>query len=293
MSGIKTVLAVVGDTESGLATMETAFLVGRDLACHIRVFAVRPDPASAVPLVGEAMSGAMIDEMMSACETEGTQRLAKVGEMFSQFCGRYAIPVTDEPPGPPEMSAAFQSEIGPEDDLVALRGRMADMIVIGRSRGDDDPSLQATLNAALMDSGRPVLLAPRAPITSIGGNTAIAWNGSAEAARAVAAAMPFLIKSDIVTILVAEEESGSPGAAELETHLAWHGVSAEIRHVKPAGGATSGTAVGESLLKATSDLGADLLVMGAFTHSRLRQFIMGGVTRHILEKATIPVLLSH
>ncbi len=288
MSGIKTIMAVIPDTETGLATMETAFLIGRDLNCHVRVLHVRPDPASAVPLVGEAMSGAMVDEMMTACEREGTSRAQEVRAMFDQFCGRYAIPVTDEPPGPPEMSAAYLEEVGIEDELVALRGRMADMIVVGRPKGDEEPALQATLNAALMESGRPVLAAPRDPITSIGKSVAIAWNGSAEAARAITHAMPFLIKADSVTILVAEEGDHIAPASELDIHLAWHGVSCDIRKVVPSGGA-----VGASILKAAGDCKADLMVMGAYTHSRLRQLILGGVTRHVLDHAPLPVLLTH
>jgi nucleotide-binding universal stress UspA family protein len=288
MPGIKIIMAVIPDTRSGLATMETAFLVGRDLNCHVRILHVRPDPASAVPLVGEAMSGAMIDDMMTACEKEGTQHLTEVRDMFDQFCGRYAIPVTDEPPGPPEMSAAFVTDVGMEDELVAFRGRMADLIVVGRPSGDDEPALHATLNSALMESGRPVIAAPRDPITSIGKSVAIAWNGSAEAARAVSAALSFLIKAESVTILVAEEGDHMAPASELEAHLAWHGVSSEIRKVVPSGGA-----VGAALLKAVTDCGADLLVMGAYTHSRLRQLILGGVTRHILDHAPLPVLLSH
>ncbi|MGC2855746.1 universal stress protein [Novispirillum sp. DQ9] len=288
MPGLKTILAVVADTDSGLATMETAFVVGRDQSCHVRILHVRPDPASAVPLVGEAMSGAMVDEMMAVCERQGAERATAVRQMFEQFCGRYAIAVTDEPPGPPEMSVAYLEEQGAEDDKVALRGRMADLIVVGRPRGDAEPALQATLNAALMDSGRPVLVAPRAPVSGIATSCAIAWNGSAEAARAVAAALPFLIKAGSVTILVAEEAEGTPSAQDLETHLAWHGISAEIRRVVPSGGT-----VGAALLKAAGDAGADLLIMGAYTHSRLRQLILGGVTRHILDHAQIPVLLSH
>lgn len=288
MSALKTIMAVVGDTEPGLAAMETAFLVARQQHCHVRVYHVRPDPATAVPLVGEAMSGAMVDEMMSVCERQGAERAAKVRKMFDQFCGRYEIPVTDEPPGPPEMSAAYLEETGVEDDLVGVRGRLADLIVVGKPLGSEEPALQATMNAALMESGRPVLVAPADPITKIGESVAVAWNGSAEAARAISAAIPLLQRAQKVTVLVIEEESKSPRAQELETHLAWHGVSAETRRVVASGGAT-----GAAVLKGVADAGADLLVMGAYTHSRLRQLILGGVTRHVIDHAPIPVLLSH
>lgn len=290
MMGLKTILAVISDTETGVPTLETAFLVGRDHACHVRVLHSRPDPASVVPMVGEAMSGMMVDEMMTACDRDGQERAAKVRELFEAVCNRYTIPVTDEPPGPPEMSAALVLELGLEDDVVLQRGRMSDLIVLGRPHSQGEPAWQATLTAALMETARPVLVAPRAPIAALGSTCAIAWNGSLEATRAVFFALPFLLKAGRVVILTVEDVSGQ-AAAELDTYLAWHGITTEVRAL-PANG-SSGAVVGEALLDCCKGLEADLLVMGAYTHSRLRQLILGGVTRHVLDHAELPVLLSH
>lgn len=291
MTGVKTLLAIIPDVDAGLATLETAWVLGRDLGCHVRVLHARPDPASALPLVGEAMSGAMIDQMMETCDREGAARAAKVRALFDQLTTRYSVPVTDEPPGPAEMSAAYVEVLGQEDEAAVAYGRMTDLLVVGRpSAGDDEPALQATLNAVLMESGRPVLVAPPLPVTSLSETAVIAWNGSAEAVRAVSAAMPLLLRAKAVVIAVAgDTNSLVASAADLENHLAWHGVVAETKAIP----VSSGGDVGPAMLRLCDEQEASLLVMGAYTHSRLRQLILGGVTRHVLDHAVVPVLLAH
>lgn len=287
MPGIKNILAVVADAESGRVPMETAFVLGRGLHCHVQVLHVRPDPAQAVPLVGEAMSGAMVDEMMQVAERESKQRADACRALFEDFCGRYAIPVVVEPPGLGELTAEYRVEIGAEDEIVATLGRVADLVVVGRGSQETEASAMVTLHTALMESGRPLLVAPPEPPAALGATIAIAWNGSAEAARAVTGAMSLLVQARQVVLLVANEDDTGASVGDLVTHLAWHKVMCQTRQV-PADGNT-----GAALLKAAEDAGADLLVMGAYTHSRLRQLIIGGVTRHVLEYARLPVLLSH
>ena len=116
----------------------------------------------------------------------------------------------------------------------------------------------------------------------------MAWNGSAQAAAAVAAALPWLARAGAVRVLSAEEyHRRGPGAAELHDYLALHGVRAELASFRPVD-----RDVGAGLLKAVRDFGADLLCMGAYSRSRLRQSIVGGVTRHVLEHADLPVLMK-
>lgn len=287
MPGIKNILAVVGDAETGRVPMETAFAVARGQKCHVQVLHVRPDPAQAVPLVGEAMSGAMVDEMMQVAEREGRQRAQACRALFDDYCGRSAVPVAVEPPGLGDVSAEYREEVGAEDEVVATQGRVADLVVLGRGSQETEPSAMVTLHTALMESGRPVLVAPAQVPAVIGETVAIAWNGSAEAARAVTGAMSLLVKAKTVVLLVVNESESGPSAEDLVAHLAWHEVPCQTRHLHADGNA------GAAVLKACEDVGADLLVMGAYTHSRLRQLIIGGVTRHVLEHAPLPVLLSH
>ncbi|MFQ5619515.1 MAG: universal stress protein, partial [Rhodospirillales bacterium] len=146
-----------------------------------------------------------------------------------------------------------------------------------------------TLNAALFETGRPVLVAPPSAPAVLGRKVAISWNGSAQAARAVAAALPYIMRSDGVVILTVESDRTSASAApELAAYLAWHGVRAETKFFSP-----TNRSIGAALLKECADAGADLLVMGAYTHSRMRQLILGGVTRHVLAEATVPLFMAH
>lgn len=147
--------------------------------------------------------------------------------------------------------------------------------------------MAATIDAALFDTGRPVLVAPPAAPLQIGRKIAIAWNGSSQAARAVAFSLPFLERAEQVTILVGSgQDSHTPGTA-LAAYLERHGIRAAVEGFDVAG------SVGKSVLERAGELGADLIVMGAYGHSRLREMILGGATREILASATLPVLMAH
>ncbi len=289
MSGIRTILCVVGDEKSGVVPLKTALLLAKDSACHVEAFHVLVDAASAVPYVGEAMAGALVEEMVEAAEKDARDRADKAKLLFTATCDAMGVPMGGEPPGDGTATATWEEARGPEPEQVALRGRVADMIVVGQPGPHGEPPSLLTLNAALMESGRPVLVSPPAVPASLGKRVAIAWNGSAEAARAVVDALPFLARAERVTILMAEEKDNFAETSELERHLAWHGISSTSQVLK----AGPGTRPGEALVRAAEGLEADLLVMGAYTHSRLRQLIMGGVTRYVLEHARFPVLLTH
>jgi nucleotide-binding universal stress UspA family protein len=144
------------------------------------------------------------------------------------------------------------------------------------------------LNAVLFDTGRPVLLLPRKPVPGIGVRVAIAWNGSAQAARAVMAALPFFRAARQITILSAGPVNPYASPDGLVTYLSRHDVQATAKRLEP-----EPAAIGSALLEHCRLLQADLLVMGAYGHSRLREMILGGATREILANAELPVLMIH
>ncbi len=289
MPGIKTILTVASDAASASSPIRTAFLVGRAMEAHVDVAHVRPDPAAAVPYVGEAMAGALVEEMMEAAERDGRQRADATRAVFEDLVASEGVALRDAPGDGDGLSAAWVALDGGEPEEIGARGRVCDLVVAGRPLPDRDLPSLITLNAALMEAGRPVLVAPPTAVPEVGGIVAIAWNGSPEAARAVQAAIPFLDRADKVTILASEEADDLCGADALARNLTWHGVTAGLQPVKGHGG----DEVGRTLLTHCDHMGANLLVMGAYTHSRLRQLILGGVTRHVLDNATLPVLLSH
>jgi nucleotide-binding universal stress UspA family protein len=146
------------------------------------------------------------------------------------------------------------------------------------------------LEAALMASGRPVLIAPARPPTRLSGMIAIAWKDRPEAARAVAAALPFIERADRVVILSVDEGAETDGESceRLRHALAWHNTNTIVQRMKPAGRPAA-----ETLLEAAVAAGADMLVMGGYGHSRTREVIFGGFTRHVLTDASLPILMAH
>jgi len=288
MMGHKIVLVPVDGTEGTRSAIEVALTIGRDFQAHVVGLHVRADSKDAVPLLGEGMSGAMIEEIIDLAEQESVKRAKRARQMFEETCAKFNVAMVSSPPGPDRETADWIDETGHEDDLVARRGRLADLVVAARPTDSTEPSAALTRNAALFETGRPVLVAPPQAPKVIGSRIGIFWNGSAQAARAVAAAMPYAEKAESVHVISAETGSTSPSVArDLAWYLSWRGINATTQTVT----SPPGSAVGEALLKACAN--CDLLVMGAYTHSRLRQLILGGVTQHVLQTATIPVLMGH
>ena len=284
----KMILVAVDGTDASMPAIAAAFTVGRDLASHVVGLHIRADSKDAVPLLGEGMSGAMIEEIIDLAEQEAEKKADRAKEMFDHYCRDNAISVVDEPPGPDGVSASWIQETGREDEAMARRGRLADLIVVARPTAEHEIPPTMTLNTALFETGRPVLVAPPIPPSEMGRKIAISWNGSAECARAIGGAMPLIVRAEGVVVMTAESDRTSADMApDLAKYLAWQGVSAITEAVIPGG-----RSIGEALLQACRNDAVDLLVMGAYTHSRLRQMILGGVTKHVLAEAELPVLMG-
>lgn len=285
---IKTILVPANGTESSRPALDIAFMVARDLAAHVDVLHVVIEPKDAVPLLGEGMSATIIEDMIQLAEAEASERTGRAEAMFEEARNSHGLAITEKASPGDAGSAALVRRVGREDELTAAKGRLADLIVASRPTEESGATLIMTINAALFETGRPVLIAPPKTLQTIGKKIAILWNGSAEASRAVAAAMPLITRCDRVIVMTLEnDKTSSEVAPELATYFAWHGVSAETRTLPGR------SQVGEVLLEDCTVVGADMLVMGAYTHSRMRQLILGGVTKHVLANAQLPVLMAH
>jgi nucleotide-binding universal stress UspA family protein len=189
-----------------------------------------------------------------------------------------------------KLAAGWREISGAEGQVVGSHGRLFDLIVVGREFGRSWLNWRVIVESALFESGRPVLLTANTPTTSFGENVFIAWNSSTETARTVAFAMPLLARARAVTI-VSVEGWGIPGPSgeELFEYLRRAGVPATTARTVPPKGRSPGLAI----LDECDRSGADLLLKGAYTQSRLRQMIFGGATRDILAHAEIPVLFAN
>jgi nucleotide-binding universal stress UspA family protein len=207
--------------------------------------------------------------------------------MFRRFTIEHKVSMAEATAGAESATASFLTLTGRRLDILPQQARLADLTVVRHPATPEEVSSSAVLHAVLFDSGRPLLIAPQVMPTTVGRRICLGWNGSAESAAAVEAAMPWLQRADAVRILWAEEyQRHGPRAPDLQTYLAMHSVAADLMMFKPID-----NIVGAGLLAAAKAFNCDLLVMGAYAHSRLRQQILGGVTRHILEHATLPVMM--
>jgi len=287
---LKTILVPLTGNEAETVALHVAFQIAKGFDGHVDALFVKPDPRDAVPLLGEGVSASLIDEILIAAEEETARTQAQARTAYDAAREAAGAPVAEWPEAGRGYSARWQEVVGRPEDRVPEAGRLNDMTVFGANARDLGALTYAALEATLIGSGRPLLLAPKRVPATVGTVVSIAWNGSIQGARAVAAALPLLAKADKVHVLTAETAAtrGAARIQELEDYLAWHGIAAN-----PAPVVVGNESVGAALLRVANTLGTDLLVTGGYGHSRMREMILGGVTRYLLAHADLPVLMAH
>jgi len=273
---------------SGEAALHTGLMLAKMWAAHLLVLHIRADSRDIAPLAGEGLSGAMIEEMMSATEKESGSRARSLKELFEMATEEHAVCMHDALRGRDEPSASYVAMTGREDEIIAHQARLADLTIVPHPQAGEDVASADALHSVLFESGRPVLMAPVKRPDSIGKRVAIAWNGSHESASALASIMPFVRQAAAVRVLVSDEYyRRGPRGEEVVEYISHHGVTADVGVFH-----SIDRTVGAGLLAAAADFGADLMSMGAYSSSRLRELILGGTTRYVLENATLPVLMN-
>ena len=284
---IRTIVVPVSGTDDGLPSVDTAFRIGRHFGAHVEGVHARRDTREALAYIGEGMTGAIIEELIATAEQDSAALAERARRDFAAACDGAGF--EQAPPKTGRLTARLVVETGRESERIAIRGRLADLIVVARAAKDAESPMRATLEAALLESGRALFVAPAGGIEQAPSVVAIGWNGSAEAARAVAHAMPFLKKAGRVAVISVEEGvRPGPSADDLVAYLAMHDVAAASAALKSGYRST-----GEALLSESKAMDAGLLVMGAYTHSRLRRMIFGSATEYMLGSADIPLLMMH
>lgn len=237
-----------------------------------------------MPLIaGDMGGGAAVAGLMDGMREEALAEAGRVEAMFRERLARDGL------------SGEWRMLEGTTVPLLAQAGRYADLIILGQTDPDAPlPGGRALIEAALFETGRPVLVVPYAAApTGPLRHAVVAWNASREAARALHDALPLLHLMEQVTVLVVapeatpEAEAAVPGG-EIAAHLARHGLRVQVQQA-----VAPDIAVGEVILNIIAESRADLVVMGGYGHSRLREFMLGGVTRTLLGAMTAPVLMAH
>jgi nucleotide-binding universal stress UspA family protein len=284
---IKTILLPVGEKERDDALLDAALAVTKRFHAHLDVLHVEPDGESLLPYATIGLSESMRSSVRTAARQQHEEATRALQQIVDKACVRGGVSMAKRGDYPDKVSADWIVETGSQAELVAQYGRLADLIIVPRPERVSPPP--RTVDAALRDTGSPVLMLPPAPLDSVGDRVVIGWNGSKEAAQAVSAARPFLRDAGAVTILTTEKrQARRPNGDDLIVYLACHDITATVSIMD-----TRSRSVPEALLANARELDADLLVLGGYSRHRLREVIMGGVTRHLLASSDIPLMMVH
>jgi nucleotide-binding universal stress UspA family protein len=286
---IKTILVPATGSHKDDGVFTSALAVARALDAHLDFLHVRADAAAmAAAMASDGGGAAMVTGLVERIDEEASQREESAKQLFQRFCERERLVVADSPIAQPGPTAQWHQQTGDEAYWVTEYGHSADLLIIGRPTDDQGVSID-TAERALLGSGRPVLIPPATPLAALPETIVIAWKAAPEAARAVTAAMPLLAMAKQVLIVTVAEEQGlsDEEGARLMTSLRWRGLDAATRHLQP-----NPQGAADTLIRAAAEHGA-LVVMGAYGHSRMREWIFGGFTRHVMRGAAVPVLMMH
>ncbi len=295
---IRTILLPTTHEADLVDCLRLAIPLVRRFRGHLDVLFVLPDPRAAIPFMGEGLTADVIQDLVEAAEREGKARSAKAHARFDEAVRAAGIETGDGLDPHDRPTARFEETVGLIADRVGRAGRVHDLTVVPQPAAPHRPDAEELFYEALFRSGRPVVIAPvrdgagdaddGVGTREVGERVMIAWNGRAEVARAVADALPIVARAAAVDLLVVgEEHPDRPDVGQLRDHLRRHGIDPRIRRAEPRG------SVGETILAEAAAAGSDLLVMGAYSHSRWREMIVGGVTRHVVHHGRIPLFLSH
>jgi nucleotide-binding universal stress UspA family protein len=283
---MKNLLTVVGDGNAG-PVLDTAFMAAQRFNSH--VVGLHSLTTEYAVVFGGEMGFSISSEVDRTLEREGHERRDQARRLFRDFMNAKGVPLDPVLVGHNGPSASWREEDGRQNAVVGMIGRLFDLIVVEQPEKLASIA-EATLEDALFESGRPVMMVPKRSLPTLGEVVAIAWNGSTETAVTVAMGMPFLKQArKVVVVTVGPQHMPEPGpeGEELARTLERHGMDVSVR---TAYGRQK--AQGESFLKEAMAAGADLLLKGAYTQSRIRQMIFGGGTRHIIMEAQLPVLMA-
>jgi nucleotide-binding universal stress UspA family protein len=271
----KTILVDVDASERCRARVAIALRLARECEAHLVGLYARepvtlPSYLSGEPVIVEHVRKAAAEDVAAAESTF-----------------RKAVAATDL------AGAEFRTAAADASGAVSLHARYADLVILGQR----DPEAASAVDTGFVEkvlfaAGRPVLTVPCVgTFDALGKRVLVAWNASREAARAVTDAIPLLRRADAVELITVNPEVGAHGdipGADIALYLARHGVRVEVKIERAVD-----IDVGNMLLSRAADLGIDLIVMGAYGHSRVREYVMGGATRTLLDTMTVPVLMSH
>jgi len=287
----RSIMAIVDGDDESRNVLTTAIELGQRFDAVTALLQVTPPAVQGIYPVLDAAPSELVDGIISDMERSIDDRRTVFHQIYRQTVVDAGLPVT----APEKLSenahfaVAMESVVGHENREIATRGRLFDLIVIGIPGDESGGVDSAALEAALLDTARPVLITCRYPRPVIGGHVTVAWDGSREAAQSVRNALPLMQFANTVEVVhVVEDGDTKCDPLDIVRYLRLHRIESTPRTAETTRGG-----VADALLDAARDNGHALLVMGAYGTGAVAEYMFGGVTRTVMSNADIPLLVSH
>lgn len=287
---IRRILVPVVGRDCDHATLGTAAQVAQRVGAHVDALFVRADAAEFLPVMGEGYSGIVAQDILDAVDSAGDELAKSALGNVTSLAEKVGMAITKHGETSKQPSISFHQAKGPLFAVLQQESQLTDLVVYTHPAQGLTSELANVLPDLLLGCRRPFLIAPQEPPATIGSHILIAWNAGHEAASAIRQARGFLPFADKVEVaMITDDEASAKAEIALPlAYLACHGVEAEGRII-----VNKSRNTGEAILNEYESSGADLLVMGAYGHSRVREFIFGGATRQVLHQANFPVFMAH
>ncbi len=275
---MRVIFVPVADRPESARALQVAFELGRRIDASVYGCHMRPHRSSDV-----SMSSAFADASWRRRSAKKKAPEAAAA-LYREMAEQHGYELVRRPRT--AAAAVWKESVGSPDRLMAINGPLADLIVVSRP-GNAGGVADMFMKAALLESGRPVLILPQSGRRKIGRHICIGWNQSAGVARTVSSSIALLAEADTVTIVACgPEDRVGPKSTQLVNYLRHYGIGAKRV-------ATRGRDVEGELIGACKEAGADLLLTGAYSKSRWREKVFGGTTEFLIRKAKLPVLMQH
>lgn len=285
---IAKILVPLRGTPHDIPALAMAFAAAKSGHAHVAALCIRPDPSEILIHLHGVSSPSTLEQIVSAARADGDAISKEANRNVMTAAAAAGARLVDIPERSAVMTCSFGEVEGRFVEVVARHARYADLVCFGPMASIESSVLGDAFVETLVECGKPVLLSSQTPPRDVGRRVAIGWDGGLAASHAVAAAMDILEKAEVVEVLVVKRpEREGPPTAELQKYLAMHGIRSKVYVIEHDGSA------GTRLQEAASNHQCDLLVVGGYGHSRVRETIFGGVTAHLTSHTSLPIFMVH
>lgn len=274
------------------SSLAATFALARRLKAHVDVIFIRPDPEGAVPNLGIGGDDPALKKVKEHykrwAEEAGKKSARRAHRVYGRLCNMNGLSKVRKPTPDNRPSARWLELVGESISLIPELAKMRDLTVLNTVKDDGGPS-RNIVEQVLLESGRPLLFLPQENFSLPPRTVVVSWDGSVQATHALAAATSILLQAKKIEVITVQESYGvTPNPGHVADYLSWNYLPSSARLVRNETGN-----VGQTLIHAAWEAGADLIVMGGYAHARLKEVIFGGTTSYAIHNSPIPLLMMH